>query len=902
MRERLHAWAGLLLASAIALPTLSQPLAILRAEELFADEISIDEKNFPDPEFRSLLLTDYDLNRNKKLSASEINNIREINLQGKGITTLKGIEYLTNLTKLDCENNALTELDLSKNILLETLECSINKISKLDISKCVGMKNFYCDQNYLQKLDLSNMPKLRQFSCSFNDLSELDLSKNEMLIDLICGSYDYYHSGSERVDGDTSVNNHISNLVLGNKPYLLDISCEGNKLKDVDFSGCSIIESISCDDNDLTSLNLTGFPFLQYLFCNRNNLTQLELPESAALTLVYCEENDLKSMKVSNCPNLEVLDLYDNQITDMNFGKGLDSLQSVALTMNDLTQIDISMLPALETLNIEENKLTEVDISGLMNISELYCNSNPIKKLDVSGSKSLTDLYCMQCGLEELKLSGNDNLNTIYCSNNNLKKLDIHDCLNLVILDADSNKLSTLDISRNIKLEGLQLGWNEFTSITIGKNVRLKGLDLTSNKLTEIDVHECPNLRSLCAGANQLTTLTLPDRDAMLEQLTIQDNKMKELDLSACPNLKVLNVQNNDFSKLDVTKNPLLEDLITDGNPFKELDITRCMTIKERLEKYGVTLSDNEDCYIGIIHYEDGSDEFFFSVNVGVDLKGYDLPTTDPTPTPEPDPTPDPDPTPTPPAEDPTFEDFVERLYTVALGRASEPEGKEFWIKQVVEEGKTGADCARFFLLDAPEFMDRKLSTEDFVETLYKTFFDRESDAEGKKGWVDAISSGRKTRAEVVNDFIESTEWCDVCATYGVKSGAKYHKATKASKNAINFATRLYTCCLKRDAEEGGLQYWSLALTNQEKTGAEAAQFFFESDEFIGFKTTANEYLTRLYTTFMDREPAESEVNYWLGEIADGRQTRHSILAFFAQSEEFTGICKEYGIDRGEIA
>ena len=243
----------------------------------------------------------------------------------------------------------------------------------------------------------------------------------------------------------------------------------------------------------------------------------------------------------------------------------------------------------------------------------------------------------------------------------------------------------------------------------------------------------------------------------------------------------------------------------------------------------------------------------------------------------------------------------MERLYVVALNRASEPEGKAFWVKQVVEEGKTGADCARFFLLDADEFMKRGLSVEDFVETLYATFFDRKSDAAGKKGWVDAINSGKKTRAEVVNDFIESTEWCNVCATYGVKSGAKWHKATFASKNAIAFATRLYTCCLGRDPEEDGLKYWSLALTNLEKTGCEAAVFFFKSDEFTGFGLKDDEYVRRLYTTFMGREPAKDEIAYWTGEIKKGTQTKDSVMAFFGQSPEFTEICKKYGIDRGTI-
>ncbi|MBP5299236.1 MAG: DUF4214 domain-containing protein, partial [Lachnospiraceae bacterium] len=246
-----------------------------------------------------------------------------------------------------------------------------------------------------------------------------------------------------------------------------------------------------------------------------------------------------------------------------------------------------------------------------------------------------------------------------------------------------------------------------------------------------------------------------------------------------------------------------------------------------------------------------------------------------------------------------SFEDFIERLYTIALNRDSDSEGKAYWIKRVTTEGATGADCARFFLLDAPEFMNRKLSVDTFVETLYKTFFDRASDAAGKQGWVDAINSKKMTRTDVVNNFIESTEWCNVCAGYGVKSGAQYHKATVASKNATEFATRLYTCCLKRDPEADGLKYWSLALTNLEQTGCSAAQNFFESKEFIGFKTDDKEYLTRLYTTFMGRDPDDAGLNYWLGELK--KSDRTTIMARFAECQEFTDICLKYGIDKGAI-
>ena len=80
---------------------------------------------------------------------------------------------------------------------------------------------------------------------------------------------------------------------------------------------------------------------------------------------------------------------------------------------------------------------------------------------------------------------------------------------------------------------------------------------------------------------------------------------------------------------------------------------------------------------------------------------------------------------PEPPVEEPSFADFIERLYHVALDRDSEEEGKAYWLQKVTQEGYTGADCARFFLIDAEEFQNRNLSDQAFIETLYLTFFDR---------------------------------------------------------------------------------------------------------------------------------------------------------------------------------
>lgn len=279
----------------------------------------------------------------------------------------------------------------------------------------------------------------------------------------------------------------------------------------------------------------------------------------------------------------------------------------------------------------------------------------------------------------------------------------------------------------------------------------------------------------------------------------------------------------------------------------------------------------------------------------------------DPTPTPDPDdptPTPDPEepgePTTTPePTPDPTFEDFIERLYNIALDRDSEKEGKEFWSEKVSKGEYTGADCARFFLLEAPEFMNRKLSNADFVETLYRTFFDRASEEGGKEYWLGVLKKGTPKK-DVVNGFIESTEWCNVCATYGVKSGALYHKAEFASKNAINFTTHLYNEALGRDPSAKELKSMSLALTTLDKSAAACVKSIFTCKEFTDWKLSNQQFITRLYKAVLNREPDADGLKFWVLKLDKGMNKNVAIRAF-ACCYEFEKFCNANAFERGTI-
>lgn len=246
--------------------------------------------------------------------------------------------------------------------------------------------------------------------------------------------------------------------------------------------------------------------------------------------------------------------------------------------------------------------------------------------------------------------------------------------------------------------------------------------------------------------------------------------------------------------------------------------------------------------------------------------------------------------------ENTSFEGFVERLYNVALGRESESDGKTFWVDHVKNGDLTGADCAREFLNSA-EFNDRNLTDEEFLSVLYEVFFDRnaQDDPTGFNYWLNVLET--ESRSAVVNGFINSTEWCNVCAFYGVRSGASTAKATVPSINSIEFVKRLYTTCLGREADSEGLIYWSLGLTNQELTGTQAVREFIYSKEFQDSNYDNEEYISRLYGTFMGREPDNDGFTYWIN-LLEGGTSRNDVFDSFARSNEFAEICNSYAIQR----
>ena len=170
--------------------------------------------NIPDANFKAYLVGNKEINTNgdKEIQVSEASAFNgQINCYSMNISNLKGIEAFTALTDLDCDNNKLKSLDLSKNIALTDLNCGKNQLTSLDVSGATSLTALICWANQLTSLDVSKNTALTGLNCDNNQLKSLDVSKNTVLTYLGC------------------YENQLTSLDVSKNSALTYLYCGGNK-------------------------------------------------------------------------------------------------------------------------------------------------------------------------------------------------------------------------------------------------------------------------------------------------------------------------------------------------------------------------------------------------------------------------------------------------------------------------------------------------------------------------------------------------------------------------------------------------------------------------------------------------------------------------------------------------
>jgi len=236
---------------------------------------------------------------------------------------------------------------------------------------------------------------------------------------------------------------------------------------------------------------------------------------------------------------------------------------------------------------------------------------------------------------------------------------------------------------------------------------------------------------------------------------------------------------------------------------------------------------------------------------------------------------------------------FVTRFYQLFLDRDPDKAGLNGWVETLLKGTQTGGSVANGFVF-SQEFTNKNTTAEEYITILYEAFFNRTPDPAGLQGWLASIANGA-SRTDVLNGFIYATEFAELCEEYGIKA-FKGHISKDQREKVEAFLTRFYQLCLGRNPDAAGLKVWTDNLLNQIQTGADVANGFIYSQEFLNKNTTNEEYLTILYKAFFNRGPDQAGWDVWIAELNSGRD-RGYILNGFLGSQEFINLCEGYGIN-----
>ncbi len=554
----------------------------------------INSSNFPNNNFRNALLTLYPKGY---LTTSQLQNLTSLNVSGKSISNLTGVDKLTYLKTLNCSSNSLTSLPTLPSSLT-TLDCHSNQITSytdfptsLQSLNCASNKfsgTFsLTSRSNLKTLDVSSNPSITTLNCYNNALTSLSVSGCSALTTLDChnnqltslgtlpSSLQSLNCASNKFSGTFSLTSHsnLKTLEISNNPSLTTLNCYSNALTTLNVNGCSALTTLDCHSNQLTSLG-TLPTSLQSLNCASNNFSGIMLTD----------RSNLKTLDVSNNPSLTDLNCYNNSLTSLNMS-GCSALTTIRCQNNALTSISASGCSAMVLLNCSSNSLTSLP-SLPSSLRWLSCASNKFSgtfsltdrsqllTIDISNNPSLTTIYCHNNTLTSLNVQNCSAMTTLQCHNNQLTSLNLTGCSALTSLSCHDNQLTSLT-NLPMSLQSLYCGGNNFSdTFTVAGYSNLKTLDVSNssyittlncytNALTSLNYSGCTALKTLDCANNKLTSLgsvptsvtkfncsanqltALPSLPSGLQELECAFNKLTSLSVNGLNSLTRLVIYNN---------------------------------------------------------------------------------------------------------------------------------------------------------------------------------------------------------------------------------------------------------------------------------------------------------------------------------------------------------------------
>lgn len=231
--------------------------------------LNVDNKSISDltgiEAFTSLLKLNCTYNELTSLNVSNNIQLEELRCGSNELTQLD-LSNNENLKSFIAYNNLLSNLNLN-NPFLTWIDVSQNEFTTIDLTSCVALEAIGCEENQLTEIDLSANSNLIGFLGANNLLETLDFTGNPLLYHVSC--YD----------------NKLTSIILDN-PGLVDLKCQNNLIETIETHQSESLEILWIFGNKLTSLDVSANTSLKELYVFNNELNELNLKNGNNLNFI----------------------------------------------------------------------------------------------------------------------------------------------------------------------------------------------------------------------------------------------------------------------------------------------------------------------------------------------------------------------------------------------------------------------------------------------------------------------------------------------------------------------------------------------------------------------------------------------------------------------------------------
>ena len=424
-------------------PDLEDPTDVLQACHL------------PDPNLRTEIEQTLQNSPGDDITLGDMETLTSLDLSYNQLSSIDvtGLERATNLTKLNLDDNQLTQITgLGKLTSLTELAIFKNELETIDVSGLSNLVSLDLRYNKLTNITgLTDLTSLTSLLLRSNKLTSIDVTGLTSLKRL------YLHTNEfTRVTGLTTLT------------ALTSLDMTFNQLTSIDVTGLTKLEDLNVFYNQLTHITgLTDLTSLTTLTLSYNYLTSIDVTGLTALTEIAVSHNRLTSIDLTGLTPLTELDLSVNRLTSIDL-TDVTALTELDLNWNRLTSVDVTGLTALTALDLSVNKLTSINLTGLTELSVLILCCNDLTQ--IIGLESLTNLSVLKLAsndLDSFDASVLPKLKSLYLENNNLSSINVGGLTSLITLELRNNDLTTIDVSDLTNLKYLKLGDNPLTEADI---------------------------------------------------------------------------------------------------------------------------------------------------------------------------------------------------------------------------------------------------------------------------------------------------------------------------------------------------------------------------------------------------------------------------------------------------